>query len=117
MTDAPTHPPAAVRIKEALEALDELHEGTSHKPGDRGKLVHAIRLALGAAQQEADAWEAVHQWRKLADAHSYCAGFDVSDGYWFWLWLDEKVLGKFTAETRLEALTKAAEFCRKELGK
>lgn len=50
-------------IQRALAAVDELNDGTSHRPGDRARLVHVIRVALQSAAQETR--EAEHRvWRE-----------------------------------------------------
>ena len=123
MTDTPTHPPAAVRIKEALKALDAVcllknYYGEPRMPVERLttflRSVPAVRLALEAAQQEASAWEALEAWG--AEDVRFLAPDEIADTWDVVITLADGQYN-FDAPSRLEALTKAAEFCRAEIGK
>lgn len=76
-----------------------------------------LRKALSDAQQEAEHWKLVHEWRQLADAHSYSNGFNTEHGYFFNCYVDHKKVLELHEGTRLTALKKAADWCRAELAK
>ncbi len=113
----------SAQLKEALAALDELHEGTNHRPGDRARLVHTIRTALTLALRESTAWDDINAFQRthgdeydlivgLANEESEADGeylvrlVDVSDG---------SDAGWFPGASRVECLEAAAGFCREEL--
>jgi hypothetical protein len=113
MTDTPTHPPAAVRIKEALEALRVLRAAVTGGPMQQ-RVLAVVESALEAAQQEASAWEALEAWG--AEDVRFLAPDEIADTWDVVITLADGQYN-FDAPSRLEALTKAAEFCRAEIGK
>lgn len=76
--------------------------------------VNDVMAALEAAAQEAEAWEAVHQWRRSSDSYSYKAGFDIALGFYFECYLGAQKVCGFYGITRLEVLLEAAAWCLTE---
>lgn len=111
--------------QQALAAVDEVNEGigTECYGQVRASLaaLGVIRKALQSAAQEVDDWVAVEAWsveyknRTYALTHLPMAD-DEHKAYCMTL-TGRLLVDHFEAGTRLAALSKAAEFCRKELSK
>jgi hypothetical protein len=114
-----THPPAADRIKDALEALFEL-ESASACSGYELHLAQQLRIGLEAAVQETRAWEAIEAWLNVPERDEPAREITITR----WVgssW--EPALAPTDrnqppqAETRAEAIGEAAAWCRAELVK
>lgn len=114
------------KIKEALAALVRLTTKTALGLGSGIENDAAIvRAALEAAQQEAEAWEAIEAWSKARHG-SYDSGYSVAGRNFPACWrfelhtpgtnaMGRSSSGSLFGATRLEALTKAAAWCRAKL--
>lgn len=106
------------KIKEALFALGRLRHCGKHTPAV-GSDADIVSEALEAAQQEAEAWEAIEAWLDL-DMHRYIRILKTNMGIW-WAVLRDRDTGNALHiginKDRLEVLTDAAAWCRQELAK
>lgn len=106
-------------IKEALHALGTVEREDYLSEFDLQCQLKTIRAALNAAAQEASDWGAIEVWC-LASPQRSCTWGHVQVGsgtppWYAMLW--EGVTGNtcrnaVTGDSRVEALTKAAEWCR-----
>jgi hypothetical protein len=106
-------------FKEALAALRDIRDNMTAKDGHVfRRLIDGLGLAesaLEAAQQEAEAWEAIEAWQKAGgQTRSPRLRSKSSGGYVVDL-VHAVDVQRFDGSTRTEALTKAEEWCRSEL--
>lgn len=110
-------------IQRAIAAVDDITTmltDCGELPSDKAALVGAIRTALQSAAQEAQAWEAIGQWcAALCPREVTVTGveYPANEPWSVTLLLGVAFRCQFRGPTRLAALSKAAEFCRKELAK
>lgn len=98
------------KIKEALAALVRLTTKTALGLGSGIENDAAIvRAALEAAQQEAEAWEAIETYCRERCSHLI---LDCEQGYDWSIVIGDP--DRISPHTRLEALTNAAAWCRAE---
>jgi hypothetical protein len=101
----------SAQIKEALAALELMRRESDDW--------HRVRSALEAAQQEAEAWEAIEEWcEQDKNTRDIAMGPQSrADGWYLRLLGRARKQAPFVGRDRLEALTKAAAWCRAELAK
>lgn len=102
-------------IQQALAAVDEAEK----RFGPLGWF-HVIRAALQSAAQEAEDWAAIGQWcAALCPRQVTMTGveYPANEPWAVTLLLGVAFQHQFRGPTRLAALSRAAEFCRKELAK
>lgn len=106
-------------FKEALAALGRVDTQSLDGRLPNSDEVHLIRSALEAAQQEAEAWESIYALcrKKQYFYEGYVRQFDSEKPHAFRITEGDDVLFRVDCATRLEALTKAAAWCRAELAK
>lgn len=111
----------SAQVKEAMAALVTLGnfgDGPGYNVLDaHPEELSVIRSALEAAQQEAEAWEAIRQWSNAAFGEVEVVMGERIDEADIVLRSDDGDREDFMGDSRLEALTKAATWCRAELDK
>lgn len=105
-------------IQQALAALKRMVCKCDGDPFEDCDYV-TVATALQLAAQEAEAWEAIESW---CHDKSHLVTYERAPML-HWVHCQVHPLGNpvlmksFNASTRLAAISKAAEFCRKELSK
>lgn len=105
-----------------MTALEQLDKAEAAAEGFRydHEAFDAVRTALEAAQQEAGAWEAIEAWcRVKVDGYGRAMNleqwFDANHGVHFYRFSGTDSVLFAPVRSRLEALARAAAWCRAEL--
>lgn len=102
------------QIKRAQEGLERMRRESADW--------FAVKAVLDAAEQEAEAWAAIDQWQaakpqSLACHVEFIGPYDGARLFQCRLHRPTGLAYAASGSTRLAALSKTAEFCRKELSK